>query len=123
MKDEKRDLRERTKDFALRVIRLYSALPKKTEAQVMGKQFLRSGTSVGAQYREGYRAKSKADMVSKFEGCIQELEETRYWLELLVEVKIIAEGNMRDLISECDELISIFVSSVRTLKGGNIHRS
>ena len=69
------DLRTRTKRFALRVIRLYSSLPKKTEAQVIGKQLLRSGTSVGAHYREAVRSRSDAEFISKLEGGLQELEE------------------------------------------------
>ena len=82
-RDVKQDLKERTKAFALRIIRLYAALPKTTEAQVLGKQVLRSGTSVGAHYREAQRAKSNADFIGKIEGGLQELEETAYWLELL----------------------------------------
>jgi four helix bundle protein len=80
-----RDLQVRTKAFALRVVRLYCALPKTTEAQVLGKQVLRSGTSIGAHYREAMRARSPAEFVSKIEGGLQELEETSYWLELLIE--------------------------------------
>ena len=83
------DLRTRTADFALRIIKLYSSLPKTTEAQVLGKQVLRSGTSIGARYREGYRAKSDADIINKFETALQELDETDYWLELLVKAGII----------------------------------
>ena len=82
------ELKARTKDFAIRIVRLYSALPKTTEAQVIGKQFVRSGTSVGAQYREAQHAKSDADFVSKIEGSLQELEETSYWLELLDEIDV-----------------------------------
>jgi len=77
------DLKLRTKNFAIRIIRLYAALPKTTESQVIGKQVLRYGTSVGAQYREAQHAKSDADFISKIEGSLQELEETAYWLELL----------------------------------------
>lgn len=83
------DLRTRTSDFALRIIKLYSSLPKTTEAQVLGKQVLRSGTSIGAHYREGHRAKSDADIINKFETALQELDETDYWLELLVKAGII----------------------------------
>ena len=79
----RQDLRKRTKEFALRIIKLYTALPKTTEAQILGKQILRSGTSVGAHYREACRAKSNADFISKIEGGLQELDETLYWLELL----------------------------------------
>ena len=78
------DLRTRTSDFALRIVKLYASLPKTTEAQVLGKQVLRSGTSVGANYREGHRAKSDPDIVNKFESVLQELDETDYWLDLLV---------------------------------------
>lgn len=84
MKDEKGqngeriDLKLRTKKFALRVIKLFAALPKTIEAQVIGKQFLRSGTSVGAHYREGHRARSTAEFISKIEGGLAELEETAY---------------------------------------------
>ena len=77
------DLKNRTKTYALRMIKLYQTLPKSGEAQVIGKQILRSGTSVGAQYREAYRAKSPADFINKMEGSLQELDETGYWLELL----------------------------------------
>ncbi len=85
MKDETGviDLKTRTKRFALRIIRLFAALPKSVEAQVLGKQLLRSGTSVGAHYREGHRARSNAEFISKLEAGLQELEETSYWLELL----------------------------------------
>ena len=79
------DLSERTKAFSLRVIQLYSALPQSTVAPVIGKQLLRSGTSVGAHYREAARSRSDAEFVSKVEGALQELEETAYWLELLGE--------------------------------------
>ena len=79
------DLKIRTKDYALSVIRLFAELPKRTETRVMGRQLLRSGTSVGAQYRKASRAKSNADFISKMEGSLQEFEESEYWLELLGE--------------------------------------
>src|ERR1700678_3569374 len=77
-------LLSRTRLFALRIIKLFSSLPKTTEAQVIGKQFLRSGTSVGAHYREGTRARSPQEFTAKIDTGLQELEETAYWLELLV---------------------------------------
>src|SRR4029079_5572855 len=83
MQKEEGDLALRTKTFALGIIRLFSALPKTTEAQVIGKQVLRSGTSVGANYREAYRGRSKAEFVSKCGDCLREIEETAYWLDLL----------------------------------------
>ena len=79
------DLKARTKEFALAVVRLYSTLPRRREAQVIGDQILRLGTCVGAHFREAQRAKSKPDFISKIEGGMQELEETAYWLELLEE--------------------------------------
>jgi four helix bundle protein len=113
------ELANRTKRFALEVIRLYSRLPKSTEAQVIGRQVLRSGTSVGAQYREAIRAKSVADFINKVEGALQELEETQYWFELLNEADIFRDSVvMTSLMKESDELIAILVSSVRTAKRG-----
>ncbi len=116
MTDDKYDLRNRTKAFALRIIRLYAALPKTTEAQIMGKQMLRSGTSVGAHYREASRGKSTPDFISKMEGGLQELDETDYWLELLGEAEIVSYARLSDLRTEANELIAIFVTSVKTAK-------
>lgn len=110
------DLKVRTKTYALRIIKLYQALPKSGEAQVIGKQVLRSGTSVGAQYREACRAKSPADFINKMEGSLQELDETGYWLELLMESKIITADRLLDLQKETDELTAIFVTSVKNAK-------
>src|SRR3954468_5103114 len=87
------DLAKRTKTFATRIIKLYAALPKSTEAQVIGKQVLRSGTSVGAQYRECQFAKSNADFISKIEGSFQGSEETSYWLELLDDMQLFSRKN------------------------------
>ncbi|MBI4469413.1 MAG: four helix bundle protein [Acidobacteria bacterium] len=112
----KRDLRGRTKAFALRIVRLYVSLPKSTEAQILGRQMLRSGTSVGAHYREATRARSSAEFISKIEGGLQELEETVYWLELLIEARIVKESRLRDLLQEANELTSILVSSAKTAK-------
>jgi len=109
-------LKVRTKSFALMVIKLYSMLPKTTVAQVLGKQVLRSGTSVGAQYREAQRAKSDADFINKIEGSLQELEETAYWLELIEEAGIISEDKLALLLKETNELTAIFVSIVRKVK-------
>jgi|ERR1051326_251073 four helix bundle protein len=111
------DLRARTKKFALRIIRLFSALPKEMIAQVLGKQLLRSGTSVGAHYREAFRAKSRADFISKMEGALQELDETEYRLELLVESNSIPLKRLQPLLDETNELISIFVAIVKRTKG------
>ena len=113
---KQRDIGERTKTFALRIIRLYSSLPKTTEAQVIGKQVLRSGTSVGAHVREGRRSRSDAELISKIEGGLQELEETVYWLELLADTGIVKAERLDPLLAEADELIAILVTSARTVK-------
>jgi four helix bundle protein len=108
------DLKVRTSEFALRIVRMYISLPKTTEAQVLGKQVLRSGTSVGAHYREGHRAKS--DVINKFEGALQELDETEYWLDLLVRAEIVPLQKLEPLIKETNELIAIFVTIVTKIK-------
>jgi four helix bundle protein len=114
MKDEaghqREDLRQRTKEFALRVVRMYSVLPKSTEAQVLGKQMLRSGTSVGANYREAYRARSDAEFVAKIGDCLKELDETTYWFELLTDSGIVAASRLEALADEANQLIAIFTT-------------
>ena len=113
------DLRERTTTFALRIIRLYAALPKSAVAQVLGKQVVRSGTSVGAQYREAHRARSTNEFISKIGGALQELEETSYWLELLVSSDVVPAKRLAELREETNELTAIFFSSMRTARKGN----
>ena len=97
MQNEGKDLRDRTKRFALRIVEMFSVIPKTTEAQVLGKQVLRSGTSVGANYREAYRGRSKAEFVAKCGDSLGELEETAYWLELLVDGRIVAPEKLSAL--------------------------
>ena len=111
-----KDLKVRTKDFAVRIIKLFAALPKTVEAQVIGKQILRCGTSVGAQYRESQRAKSDADFISKIEGSLQELEETAYWLELVEEMKLFDSAKLEPLRSETKALIAIFITIAKKVK-------
>ena len=111
-----RDLVGRTRRYALAVIKLYSNLPRSTVAQVLGRQLLRSGTSVGAHYREANRAKSNADFISKIEGALQELDETAYWLELLGDSKTSAQDHLDPLCVETGELISIFVTTAKAAK-------
>jgi len=110
------DLRERTKALALRIIRMFTALPKSSVAQVIGNQVLRAGTSVGAHYREAVRARSTAEFVSKCEGGLMELEETGYWLELLTEGGILPSKRLAPLLREVDELIAIFVTCIKNAK-------
>jgi len=112
----KGDLKVRTKEFALAVVRLYSGLPKRREAQIIGDQVLRSGTSVGAHFPEAQRAKSKPDFISKIEGGMQELEETVYWLELLEETGFATLKTLGTLKSEADELMAIFVTISKKTK-------
>ena len=118
MKDEARrpDLKVRTKQFALTIIRLYSSLAKDTVAQVLGRQVLRSGTSVGAHYREAFRAKSRADFISKMEGALQELDETQYWPELLADTGIVAATKLAPVLDETNQLTAIFVAIVKNTK-------
>jgi four helix bundle protein len=111
-----RDLRLRTRAFALRIIRWYASLPKTVEVRVIGKQLLRSGTSVGAHYSEATRARSVAEFISKIEGGLQELEETLYWLQLLVDSGIESKKRLQVIFAEADELVAVLVSSVRTAK-------
>jgi four helix bundle protein len=113
------DLKGRTEQYALRVIRLFSALENSTVAQVIGKQVLRSGTSVGAHYREAIRARSSAEFISKVEGGLQELEETAYWLELLVESVVVSHERLSHLLRETDELTAIFVTCAKNAKNGD----
>lgn len=113
------DLRDRTKAFALRIVKMFAALPKSTAAQVLGKQVLRSGTSVGANYREAYRARSKAEFISKLGDCLKELDESSYWLELLVETEIIPLARLASLQDECHQLTAIFTTIAKKSKASS----
>jgi four helix bundle protein len=119
MKDENYDLRERTTNFGLRIVKMFCKLPKREEAMVLGKQVLRSGTSIGANYREAHRARSKAEFISTAGVSLKEADETSYWLELLVRSQIVHEDKLRPLRDECDELIAIFVTIIRKAKTNN----
>ncbi len=117
MDEKPQDLKGRTKEFSLRIIRMYSALPRSNVvAQVLGKQALRSGTSVGANYREASRARSKAEFASKVGDCLREIEETEYWLELLVDSGIVTAAKMAGLLAETRELIAIFTTISKKAK-------
>ncbi len=111
------ELRKRTKNYAAAVVRLYVALPKqRAEAQVIGRQLLRSGTSVAANFREASRARTTSEFISKLEVCIQEADETDLWLELLRDDCGIFNEKIKDLLLETNELISIFVTMVKRSK-------
>ncbi len=107
------DLSVRTRALAVRIIELYEKLPSTVVAQVIGKQILRSGTSVGANYREATRARSPTEFVAKIGICIQELEESQYWLSLLPEAKIIPMKRLELLDNELKELIAILTASAK----------
>ncbi|MEO0452530.1 MAG: four helix bundle protein [Verrucomicrobiota bacterium] len=100
-------LKERTKQFSLRVIRLYGTLPSRGAAQVLGHQLLRSATSVGANYREAVRARSTAEFRAKLGECLKELEESAYWLELFSDSKLIPATKLSGLMIETEELTKI----------------
>jgi len=116
MQPDKNDLRQRTKEFGLHIVRMFSGLPKTTEAQVLGKQILRSGTSIGANYREAYRGRSRAEFIAKCGDSLRELEETAYWLELLIDGKMVSPDKLSCIWQECDELIAIFVTILKRSK-------
>jgi len=107
-----KDLKDRTRDFALRVIRLCAALPSNRTADVIARQLLRSGTSPGAHFREALRARSKAEYVAKMNGGLMELEETLYWLEILGEANLIGPKRLDPIKTETGDLIAIFVSLI-----------
>src|SRR5216684_3124599 len=111
MNEEPPELKRRTKEFALRVIRMYTKLPRSdTVAQVLGKQVLRSVTAVGANYREASQGRSKAEFTSKAGDSLKEICETEYWLELLVDSGCVQPAKMTDLLNETRQLIAIFVT-------------
>ena len=122
MSEQYNDLKPRTKKFALRIIRMYSKLPERdTVAQVLGKQVLRSGTSVGANYREASRARSKPEFIAKTGDCLKEIEETEYWLELLLDSGCVSAAQITNLLDETRQLIAIFTTINKRSKGDDTH--
>jgi four helix bundle protein len=111
-----KELQARTKKFAIRIIGAFSRLPKSEQARVLGRQFLRSGTSVAANYRAACRARSRADFISKISIVVEETDETLFWLELVVEAGLAPADAVASLIAECEELLRIFGSSLATAK-------
>jgi four helix bundle protein len=109
-------LRDRTKAFALRVIRLYQSLPYKTDTQVLGKQLLRCGTSVAANYRAVCRARSKAEFIAKMGVVVEEADEKIPWLELMTDSGIVSAAKTEGLLKEANELTAIFAASQRTAR-------
>ena len=109
-------LKSRTQEFALRIIRLFRSLPRSTEAQVMGKQLLRSATSVAANYRACGRARSKPEFIAKIGTVVEEADETVFWLEMLVKADIVLPAKMEPLLKEANELLAIFAASQHTAR-------
>ena len=116
MTSKAEELRNRTKQFAIRIVRLYQAMPKTIEAQVIAKQLLRSGTSVAANYRAVCRARSQKEFIAKIGIVIEEADESVFWLELLTETDIFPEHKLGNLRQEANELLAIFAASQRTAK-------
>ena len=110
------ELKQRTKRFGLEVIKLVEALPKGRTSDVIGRQLLRSGTSVGANYHAACRGRSKADFISKAGIVIEEADETFYWMELMQEARLVPEIQIKDLMKEADELVAILTASVKTAR-------
>ncbi len=114
---DKEKFKARTKEFALRVIRLVDALPKNQKtAEVLGKQLLRSGTSVGANYRAACRAKSTAELITKLNITLEEADESLYWMELIVKAKLMDSNKLQGLMKETNEIVAMLVSSLKTLR-------
>src|SRR6266540_7393858 len=109
-------LKERTKKFAISIIKLFRMLPKTEEARMIGRQVLRSGTSVAANYRAVCRARSKAEFVAKLGIVVEEADETVFWLEMLVESGIVSQEKLKALQIEANELLAIFAASQRTAR-------
>ena len=118
MGSQPEQMRNRSKAFALRVIRLFRSLPYRTDTQVLGKQLLRCGTSVAANYRAVCRARSKAEFIARIGIVAEEADETVLWLELLVESGIVPQEKVEELLAEARELTAIFTASQQTARSG-----
>src|SRR5437588_4916694 len=114
--NQARHLQDRTKAFAVRIIKSFARLPNDEAARIIGRQFLRSGTSLAAKYRSPCRARSTADFISKISVVAEEADETLFWFELLVESQLIAARTLQPVMSECEELLKIFGASLATAK-------
>jgi four helix bundle protein len=114
--DQAKKLQERTKQLAIRIVKAFARLPKDEAARIIGKQFLRSGTSLAANYRAACRARSAADFISKISVVTEEADETLFWFELLVEAGLIRKNLAEPLMTECSELLKIFSASLATAK-------
>jgi four helix bundle protein len=116
LSSQSEQLRERTKNFALRIVKLFRALSKSTEAQVIGKQLLRCGTSVAANYRAACRARSRAEFIAKLGIVLEEVDESVLWIEMLIDLGIIKKERTAQLLDEARQLTAIFTASRQTAK-------
>jgi len=114
--DQAKQLQNKTKNFAVRIIKSFARLPKDEAARIIGRQFLRSGTSVAANYRAACRARSTADFISKISVVAEETDETLFWFELLIEAELVQMKLLKALLQECEELLKIFSASLATAK-------
>jgi four helix bundle protein len=112
------DFKKRTKEYALRVIRLVESLPEDRVSRILGNQLLRAGSSVGANYRSAIRAKSRADFISKMNIVEEECDESLYWMELLIDSGKAPAGRLEELRQEGSEIIAIVVASIKTARRG-----
>jgi four helix bundle protein len=110
------EFKNRTKQLALRIIQLVNSLPNDVNAKIIGRQLLRSGTSVGANYRSACRAKSTAELINKLSIVEEEADESLYWLELLIEGEMVKETKLSNLIKDMDEVVSMTETSINTLR-------
>jgi len=117
------EFKNRTKQIALRVIRLVESLPNSNAAQIIGKQILRSATSIGANYRAACRGKSTADVVHKLSIVEEEADETLYWMELLIESEIVSANKLSVLFKDINEIVAMTVSSIKTMRSQKIDQS
>jgi four helix bundle protein len=113
---DSRELKDRTKRFAVRIVKLFQSLPSRPDAQILGKQVLRSGTSVAANYRAACRGRSRAEFVARIGVVVEEADETLFWLELIGEAGIVPEQRLVEIKKEADELTALFTATKRTIR-------
>jgi four helix bundle protein len=116
MENKHEELRQSTKQFALRVLHLFRSLPKSEEGRIIGRQLLRAGTAVAANYRAVGRARSRAEFISKMGIVLEEIDEAVFWLELIADGQLVPSSRLADLQKEANELLAIFAASQHTAK-------
>jgi len=110
------DLSDRTKDFALRIVKMFTTLPESDEARILGEQVLRAGTAVGAHYREAHRHRARPEFQTKIADCLKELDETAYWLELLIDGRIVPAARLASLQDETHQLLAILTTVAKNTR-------